>query len=133
MTYLHLIFLNILFQSKVYNLCCTYKQMPPEDKQKFIWSLALQYSVDHQKICGLAEKLSNVQVFFYDFFFQNIFSHFFMNMINLFWILFTVREPTTDVVERKIAEERPDTSVPLALCSHREIRKWSKIPRRLAK
>lgn len=36
--------------------------MSLDDKQKFLWSLALNYSMDHQKICSLADKLSNIPV-----------------------------------------------------------------------
>ncbi|XP_044016735.1 malonyl-CoA decarboxylase, mitochondrial-like, partial [Aphidius gifuensis] len=51
---------NWIVESKVYNLCCTYKTMSLDDRQKFLWSLALNYSMDHQKICILADKLSTI-------------------------------------------------------------------------
>ncbi|XP_015110176.1 malonyl-CoA decarboxylase, mitochondrial [Diachasma alloeum] len=52
---------NWIVESKVRTLCCTYKNLSLEDKQNFLWTLALQYSVDHERICGMAEKLLQIE------------------------------------------------------------------------
>ncbi|XP_057324378.1 malonyl-CoA decarboxylase, mitochondrial-like [Microplitis mediator] len=48
---------NWIIENKVDTLCCLYKNLPIENKQNFLWTLALKYGVDHKHICHLADKL----------------------------------------------------------------------------
>ncbi|XP_063980347.1 malonyl-CoA decarboxylase, mitochondrial-like [Diachasmimorpha longicaudata] len=52
---------NWIVESKVRTLCCTYKTLSPKDKENFLRTLAVQHSVDHGRICGMAHKLLQIK------------------------------------------------------------------------
>ncbi|XP_043281202.1 malonyl-CoA decarboxylase, mitochondrial-like [Venturia canescens] len=52
---------NWIIEAKVEKLCSTYVEFSKKERNCFLWQLASQYSVDHENICSLSEKLGCIK------------------------------------------------------------------------